>query len=111
MDQRSADERDEATHAAVTDAVPLMVSSLARHGVTGVHWFLAFEGYPVVWLVTQTDAAKAVVAEHESLRADVLVALAKGGVAPDLVAQAVVTVESQETVDREWDGNWWYAMK
>lgn len=99
------------TRPAVADAVPLIVAALASHGVTGVKWFLAFHGYPVVWLVTATDAQKLEVLKHGSFQAEVQSLLADARVSPDLVEQAVVTAESQETVDRNWDGNWWHAMK
>jgi hypothetical protein len=95
----------------VTDAVPVIVRSLAAHGVSDVQWFLAFHGYPVVWLVTSTDTEKATVVEQGFFRRDVLSALAGAGVAPDLVERAAVTVESQETVDRDFEGSWFYAMR
>ena len=102
-------ERDTGT--AVVAAVPVIIGSLAANGVTDVQWFLAFHGYPVVWLVTTSDAEKAVVAEHGFFRAEVLSALAEAGVAPDLLERVHVTVESQETVDRDFEGSWFYAMR
>jgi|EBPBio282013_DNA_FD.fasta_scaffold13737_5 hypothetical protein len=103
--------RESETSAAVTSAVPVIIRSLAAHGVTDVQWFLAFHGYPVVWLVTSTDAEKATVVEHGFFRSQVLSALAGAGVARDLVERAGVTVESQETVDRDFEGSWFYAMR
>ncbi|HVQ86783.1 MAG TPA: hypothetical protein VMT88_01255, partial [Actinomycetes bacterium] len=61
--------------------------------------------------VTTTDAEKATVVEHGFFRPEVLSALAGAGVAPDLVERAGVTVESQETVDRDFEGRWFYAMR
>ena len=111
MDSGDAAARESETSAAVTSAVPVMRRCLARHGVNDVRWFLAFYGYPVVWLVTSTDADKATVVEKGFFRPDVRSALAGAGVAPDLVDRAAVTVESQETVDRDFEGSWFYAMR
>lgn len=112
MDNSGPNNRDDgATSAAVAEAVPAIVTAGAGLGVLGAHWFLAFHGYPVVWLVTATDAEKAEVAERGLLRAEVLAALRESGVHADLLEQTHVTVESQETVDRDYEGNWYYAMK
>lgn len=111
MDHGDSAARGSRTSAAVTAAVPVIVDSLATYGVTNVFWFLAYYGSPVVWLVTTTDDEKATVVEHGFFRPDVLSALAGAGVAPDLVERAGVTVESQETVDRDFEGRWFHAMR
>ena len=105
------DRREGATSAATAAAVPGIVDATGEHGVTDVHWFLAYYGYPVIWLVTASDEEKAEVKGRGLLRAEVLAALGDAGVAPDLVERTVVGVESQETVDRDFEGNWYYAMK
>jgi hypothetical protein len=88
-----------------------IVGALHEHGVIDVHWFLAYEGYPVVWLVTETDVEKAAVAGQGFFRPTVQQLLADAGVPTDLAARAGVTVESNESVDREWDGKWHFAMR
>jgi len=105
------DGRKAATSAAVAAAVPAIVRATAPHGVTDAYWFIAYYGYPVVWLVTATDAEKAGVIAHRVLRPEVLAALGDAGVALDLLERAAVTVQSQETVDRDFGGSWYYAMK
>lgn len=105
------DRDDGATSAAVTVAVAAIAAAGARTGVVDVLWFLSFHGYPVIWLVTAMDAQKAEVARHGLLRPEVLAALREAGVRPDLLEQVHITVESQETVDREYEGSWFYAMK
>lgn len=65
----------------------------------------------MIWLVTVTDEEKKGVAERGLLRADVLGALRESGVRSDRLERAHITVESQETVDRDYDGNWYYVMK
>jgi hypothetical protein len=41
----------------------------------------------------------------------VVAALSDAGVEPDLAQRASVTVESEETVDRDFEGSWFYAMR
>lgn len=107
----SNDGDDAATSTAVNVAVPAIVAAGAGLGVLNAFWFLALHGYPVIWLVTATDAEKAEVAKRGLLRAEVLAALREAGVQSDLVEQTHITVESQETVDRDYEGSWYYAMK
>jgi len=95
----------------VSAAVPRIVSSLAAHGVRNVLWFLAYDGHPLIWLVTDTDEERGSVAEHGFFRAEVLSALTDSGLAPELVHHTGITVQSQESVDRDWDGNWRHAMQ
>jgi len=102
---------DAATSAAVTLAVPAIVSAGAENGLVDVLWFLAFHGYPVIWLVTATDAQKAEVGGRGLLRSEVLTALTDAGLRSGLVKQVQITVESQETVDRDYEGSWFYALR
>jgi hypothetical protein len=99
------------TRQAVVRAIPRIVESLSASGVTGVQWFLAFQGEPVIWLVTATDADKSRVAEQGFFRDIVCRLLVEAGL-PDVLASRVgVTVESEETVARDFESNWFYAMR
>ncbi|GAB2698477.1 hypothetical protein [Thalassiella azotivora] len=111
MSRSSRHERGGATAAAVTQAIPAVVAAGADLGVIDARWFLAFHGYPVIWLVTATDEAKVAVTEHGLLRPQVMAALQVAGVRLDLVEQTQVTVESEETVKRDFEGSWFNAMK
>jgi hypothetical protein len=66
---------------------------------------------PVVWLVTQTDLERDNLLKAGLLRDLVVQRLREAGVREDLAKDAGATVESQETVDRDFDGNWRYAMQ
>jgi hypothetical protein len=64
-----------------------------------------------IWITTQTDE------ERDSMRAShdlvpqfrrVLLAV---GYPPSAVAEVGFEFESQQTVDRDYDGNWWYRVK
>jgi hypothetical protein len=82
MDQGDAAAPEGETDAAVMLAVPVIVSSLGVYGVTNVQWFLAYHGYPVIWLVTTTDLEKAAIVEQGFLRPEVLSALSGGWSGP-----------------------------
>ena len=92
-------------------AVPLILKRLRPAGVTSVYWFLGYYGEPVIWLATTTDAEKEALPPLSVLEEEVRASLAEAGVRRDLINDTGVTYESEETVDREWDGNWWFAMK
>lgn len=96
---------------AVEQANRAIVAALQEHGVIDVHWFRAYYGEPVLWLVTATDLQREAVARSGCFRDVVLPLLGEFGVPSDLLKDACVTVESNETVDRDWNGNWFHAMK
>jgi len=87
------------------------VDDLKPVGVTRSWSSLGFHCDPVIWLVTETDAERDAVCQNGSPRALVVEHLLTAGVRADLAAYAGVTVESQETVDREFGGNWREAMQ
>ena len=92
-------------------AARCLVAELRDQGVTGDYSFLGFHCDPVVWLVTQTDLERDRLLRSRQLRGLVVHRLKEAGVRDDLAEQAGATVESQETVDRDFDGNWRYAMQ
>jgi hypothetical protein len=97
------------THEVMNDAVPAIVAALGECGVTDVEWMVGYHGYPVCQLITTTDAEKAVVVEHDHFRDTVVQHLAEAGVPSEPLEQAAVTVQSQETVDRDFEGRWLYT--
>lgn len=99
------------TRRALARGTKRAVGDLRPLGVTRAISFLGFHCDPVVWLVTETDAARDAICRNGIPRDQVIDHLLKAGVRRDLAAVAGVTVESQETVDREWDGNWHFAMR
>ena len=92
-------------------AVPEIVRGLGEYGVVNVYWFLAYSGEPVIWLVTDSDDQKSVALDHGMFRSRVQGLLAAAGVREDLARRAGVTVESEETVARDFAGSWRYAMQ
>jgi len=64
-----------------------------------------------VWLGTATDPQKAALAGEERLAATVRDILTSSGLGEtDAVFDGVV-VQSQETVDRDYEGSWFYALR
>jgi hypothetical protein len=94
------------TRRAMHRGVRRAVRDLEPQGVIRAIPFLGFHVQPVVWLVTRLDAERHLVTEHGIPRDLVVRRLEEAGVRPDLAARAGVTVESEETVQRDYDGNW-----
>jgi hypothetical protein len=99
------------TRRAMHRGVRRVVRDLKPQGVIRAIPFLGFHVEPVVWLVTHSDAERDLVTEHGIPRDLVIQRLEETGVRPDLAARAGVTVESEETVEREHGGNWRIAMQ
>lgn len=87
------------------------VRELQSQGVMQAIPFLSYYVEPVVWLVVERDADRARLAANGEVRDTVIHHLREAGVREDLLREARVTVESQETVDRVFGGSWWAAMK
>lgn len=80
-----------------------IVSDLSGHGVFGMFAFVSFDLRPVVWLQTATDAqrdALPLVGTQEVVERR----LADQGVTS--VASPRVLAQSQESVDRDFAGEW-----
>ena len=65
----------------------------------------------MIWLVTNTDAEKNEVAKRGFFIDEVRTRLLEAGLSAELAARTRVTVESQETVDRDYQSSWFYAMR
>ncbi|MGY6125416.1 hypothetical protein ACW9YV_07965 [Paraburkholderia strydomiana] len=65
-------------------------------------WFL---------IQTMTDAERDLLAENETLRKEFMEVFRVRGCSDALVDSLAFTFESQETVDRQYAGNWYWALK
>ena len=97
----------------LANARPALVDVFLDDGVIRVEYVSAFpDRRPfAVWLGTARDSEAARLRTSPTIRArvhDLLVA--HGFKVRDLV-ELVVVVQSQETVDREYDGSWFYALR
>lgn len=106
---------DEVPHdvfAALERAEPELLARLARHGVVRVEWVVGFvEPYRVsAWLGTRTDAERDALPEAPFL-AEVREILVAAGLPGDTARFECTVVQSQETVDRDHQGSWFYALR
>jgi hypothetical protein len=98
--------------AVLEDAETRLSASFAGFGVARIEYVVGFvEPYEVsVWLGTETDAQRETLRRREGLHEEVGDALAAAGIDhTDGVFRGVV-VQSQETGDRDYDGNWFSAL-
>jgi hypothetical protein len=91
---------------------PALLRQLGRAGVVRVEYVSAFPLHDDawVWLGTTTDAERDALAVSEPrLLADVrLIAEGHGFTAKNLSG---VTVQSEETVTRDYEGSWFHALR
>ena len=64
-----------------------------------------------VCITTDSDAMRDKFAADQSLDQIVRDALRDAGYPREAILHIAIAFESQETVDRDWDGNWRHAMK
>jgi hypothetical protein len=91
----------------------VIVHRLGGHGVQHVEIQSAFPTSEKVWvwLGTATDAQRDALPSTEPLLSEVRAAVASVGYPLDELANVHSTVQSQETVDRDHEGSWFYAMR
>lgn len=101
--------------AALDRAEPLLVEHLGSHGVTGVEFVVGFvRPYSVwVWLVTAGDAERDQfeLSKDLPLFDEIRGILTTAGLPARDAYFAGTTVQSQETVDRDYQGNWFYTLR
>jgi hypothetical protein len=94
-------------------ARPRLLAQLAGHHVTRIRYHAAFgtsDGISV-WLCTDTDQQRHRLDTTEPLREDVREILAGVGFTPAELTGLHTFVQSQETVDREYEGSWFLALR
>ncbi len=64
-----------------------------------------------VWITTQTDRQRDALSADESLKARLREILAESSYPQKAIPQVGFAFESEETVQRDHGGNWWYAIK
>jgi hypothetical protein len=86
-------------------------SELQGQGVRRAIPYLSYYLAPVVWLEVTRDDDRARLSADGEVRESVIRHLRGAGVRDDLLAEVNVWIESQETVDRDFGGDWYAAMK
>ena len=93
-------------------AKPLLLNRLCEHGVEQIEYVGAFPDDAFsVWLCTQTDSERDVMGSPGPLLDAVRATLMEAGFTPDQVVGLRTVAQSQETVDRDHEGSWDYAMR
>lgn len=67
--------------------------------------------YLSIWVVTKTDKEKNIIINTLDINKKFTDILIKIECPEDAKKHITFTVESQETVDREYEGNWWNVVK
>lgn len=91
----------------------LLLEKYAAHGAKKVRWVA---GLPEIagaheWLSVETDAQRNALEADPSVAESVKQILADQGFSQEDVARSGVRVQSQETIDRDYDSSWFYAMR
>ena len=107
-----ADEVPHDVFAALERAEPVLLTKLGRHGVVRIEWVVGFvKPYRVsAWLGTETDAERDSL-PREPFVDDVREILEAVGLPRDQARFDGTVAQSQETVDRDYQGSWFYALR
>jgi hypothetical protein len=99
--------------AALNDARPRLLGTFADLGVERIEYIVGFvEPYRVsVWLGTASDAQKDALMTREGMRETVAEVLNAAGIESTDAVFDSVAVQSQETVERDYEGSWFYALR
>lgn len=94
-------------------AEPAIISAFRGDGVDRVEAVAAFPEHSRfgILLGTRTDAEAEQLRRSPSAAARVRQLLAAAGFQDPEVGGLVVTIQSQESVDREYDGSWFNALR
>lgn len=94
-------------------ARPELVRTFAPYGVQRVEYPSAFPDQDqfAVSLGSASDAEAERLRRQPDLRARVAAVLTRAGFSESELAGLMVVTPSQETVDREYDGRWFYALR
>jgi hypothetical protein len=90
-----------------------LASTLAERGVTDVKTVVGFV-LPrdiAFWLVTATDAERDRLRAEGDFRREIGMAMGLSGFDPDDFGEIMTSFQSQETVDRDFEGSWFYALR
>lgn len=94
-------------------AGPLLIQGLRNRHINRIEFVAAFPHFEAfaVWLCTQTDADRDVIGTHDPLVDEVRSVLLEVGFRTDQLAGLRTTAQSQETIDRDFAGSWFYATR
>lgn len=91
---------------------PALLRAFAESGVTRIEYVSAFpsQGSAWVWLGTATDLERdALAGAQPQVLAEVRLIAERQGFAAEQISG--ITVQSEETVTRDFEGSWFYALR
>jgi hypothetical protein len=90
-----------------------IITSLCKENFW-IDWYGAYEINPknlVYWICVESDNKKNLLKSNIELQKDLKDLLAKQNYPCDAIKYVQINIESQETVDRESGGSWYYHFK
>lgn len=102
-----------AVFAALERATPVLVERLGTNGVIGAEYVVGFvHPYRVfVWLITASDVERDALPEGCPFLDEVREVLDEVGLPTEDAYFDGTVAQSQETVDRDYNGSWFYALR
>jgi hypothetical protein len=91
---------------------PALLTAFGESGVTRIEYVSALpsQSDAWLWLGTSTDAERdALAASEPQVLAEVRLIAERHGFVPDKISG--ITVQSEETVNRDFQGSWFYALR
>lgn len=64
-----------------------------------------------IWVTTDSDSQRDTLIDDAGFQKAARDILRKNGYPEESIPLVVITFESEETVKRDYEGNWWYAVK
>jgi hypothetical protein len=92
----------------------ILAIARARYPSCGIFSFGAVDIDPVnlaIWITSATDVQRDVLRRDPEFQASIRQALREVGYPAGAIDGVAFEIESQETVDRDHQGSWWYAVK
>jgi hypothetical protein len=97
----------------IENARPALLAKLAPEGVIRIEVVASFPHSDrfAIWLGTETDEQRNALPERNPCLDEVRSCLAESGFPAEQVSGLLTTAQSQETVDRDYQGSWFYALR
>ncbi|BCB88697.1 hypothetical protein [Phytohabitans suffuscus] len=93
-------------------AEPLIVNRLCSYGVDEVRFVVAFPRDAfAVWLCVRSDQERDLLGNPNPLLEEVRSCVLEAGFSTSQVADLRTVAQSKETVDRDYEGSWFYALR
>jgi hypothetical protein len=107
-----SDRRHDPRWSLLDAAKALLLNRLSAQGVERIEFVAAFPQHEfAVWLCTQSDRDRDALGSPDPMLDAVRASVVEAGFTPDHVTDLRTVAQSQETVDRDYGGSWFYALR